>query len=242
MTVTAAEPAIVQPASSDPFRVGMIVFDRMTNLDFAGPADVFARVPGASVHVIAHSHGAIVTDAGIHVVPDVALDDAPELDLIFIGGGPGTTELMEDGTLLAFLAARAERAAWITSVCTGALVLGAAGLLRGYRATSHWTTLHILALLGADAVEERVVIDRNRITGGGVTAGIDFALTVVAALWGDELAQTIQLGMEYDPAPPFNAGSPQTAPAHIVERFLARSAALTDARVAAATRAAARFR
>jgi cyclohexyl-isocyanide hydratase len=219
----------------------MIVFDGMTNLDFAGPADIFARVPNARVHVLGRTRDAVVTDARIRVLPDMTFAEAPELDLLFVGGGPGTTALMEDRDVLAFLAARAPRARWVTSVCTGSLVLGAAGLLRGYRATSHWTALEVLRLLGADAVGERVVIDRNRITGGGVTAGIDFGLTVVGLLWGDALAMRIQLGMEYDPAPPFDAGSPLRAPAEIVARFVELSAPMTAARSAAAARAATRF-
>ena len=188
----------------------MIIFEGMTNSDFAAPADVFARVRAARVHVLAKSTNPVTTDGKVRVVPDTALREAPPLDLLFVPGGPGVAAMMEDAEVLEFLAERAPRARWITSVCTGALVLGAAGLLRGYRATTHWSALEILPLLGAEAVDERVVIDRNRITGGGVTAGIDFGLTVVSELFGAEMAQLIQLGQEYNPQPPFNAGSPRT--------------------------------
>jgi cyclohexyl-isocyanide hydratase len=148
---------------------------------------------------------------------------------------------MEDSAVLAFLRDRAPAAQWITSVCTGALVLGAAGLLRGYRAATHWSAMDILPVLGAEPVDERVVIDRNRITGGGVTAGIDFGLTVVGRLFGDDMAQLIQLGQEYNPQPPFNAGSPRTAPAAVVERYRTLTAKQTEDRRAAAVRAARTF-
>lgn len=223
------------------FQIGMIIFDGMTNLDFAGPADIFARVREAEVHVLAKTIDAVTTDAGKRVLPDMALHDAPQLDLIFIGGGPGINALMEDTDMLAFLRERAVAAQWITSVCTGALVLGAAGLLRGYRATTHWTAIELLPLLGAEPVRERVVIDRSRITGGGVTAGIDFGLTVIARIFGEDTAQLIQLGTEYDPAPPFDAGSPDRAPRHIVERFRQLSAPQAEQRRALAHRAAAEF-
>jgi cyclohexyl-isocyanide hydratase len=220
------------------FTIGMLIFENMTNLDFAGPADVFARVADATTVVLAKTTDPVRTDSGGRVLPAVALRDAPELDLLFVGGGPGTLGLMEDAEVLDFLRERAPHAQWITSVCTGALVLGAAGLLRGYRATTHWNAMDLLPIFGAHPVNERVVIDRNRITGGGVTAGIDFALTVVARLWGDDRAQLIQLGSEYNPAPPFNAGSPDVAPPHLVAQFRARTQGLSEKRVRAAQRAA----
>lgn len=221
--------------------IGMIIYDRMTNLDFVGPADMFSRQPSVKIHVLAKSHGPVITDSGTRVLPSGTLQDAPKLDILFIGGGPGSTQLMEDEEVLAFLQDRAGEAQWITSVCTGALVLGAAGLLQGYKAASHWTTMDILPLLGATPVHQRVVIDRNRITGGGVTAGIDFALKVIATILGDEQAQLVQLGSEYNPEPPFDAGSPSTAPAAVVEKFLRLSGKMTQARIAAAQRAAGRF-
>ncbi len=227
--------------SGSRFAIGMIIFDRMTNSDFAAPADVFARVRAADVHVLGKSTEPITTDANVRVVPTLALSDAPPLDLLFVPGGPGVTELMADAEVLEFLATRAPRARWITSVCTGALVLGAAGLLRGYRAATHWSAMEVLPLLGAEPVDERVVVDRNRITGGGVTAGIDFGLTVVGQLFGNELAQLIQLGQEYDPRPPFDSGSPKTAPPEVVRRYRELTAKQTADRAAAARRAASKF-
>lgn len=237
----AASAGVAQTAEPAPFRVGMLMFPDMTYLDFAGPNDLFARPRGVQVHALAKTLDAVRTDTGTRVLPDTTLRDAPELDLLFVGGGPGVTALMEDDEVLGFLRERAPRARWVTAVCTGALVLGAAGLLRGYKAATHWTAMGILPILGAEAVHERVVIDRNRITGGGVTAGLDFGLTVVAQVWGPETAQLLQLGSEYDPHPPFDAGSPRTAPAATVARFEEMSARLTEARRAAALRQASRF-
>jgi cyclohexyl-isocyanide hydratase len=219
-----------------PFHIGMLVFAGMTQLDFAGPLEVLARMPGAQVHVLGKERAPVLTDIGQAVLPQLALAEAPVLDMLFVGGGPGATALMEDAQVLDFLRERAPAAQWITSVCTGALVLGAAGLLRGYRATTHWTALEVLALLGAEPVRERVVVDRNRITGGGVTAGIDFGLTVAAQLHGEAVAKGLQLGMEYDPRPPFDCGSPATAPAGLVAQVRERAASMTEARIAAATR------
>jgi cyclohexyl-isocyanide hydratase len=232
------------PGTAEPrgrFAIGMIIFDRMTNSDFAAPADVFARVREADVHVLGKSTSPVKTDANVQVVPNLTLRDAPPLDLLFVPGGPGATDMMEDAEVLDFLAARAARAQWITSVCTGALVLGAAGLLRGYRATTHWSAMEVLPLLGAEPVDERVVVDRNRITGGGVTAGIDFGLTVVGKLFGTELAQLIQLGQQYDPQPPFDSGSPRSAPPQVVQRYRDLTAKKTADRLAAAQRAASKF-
>ena len=223
-------------STTTPFHIGMLIFDGMTNLDFAGPLDVLARMPGAAVHVLARSREPVTTDIGIPVLPTLAFDEAPPLDMLFVGGGAGSTALMEDAAVLNFLRERALSAKWITSVCTGALVLGAAGLLRGYKAATHWSAMEVLPLLGAEPVHERVVVDRNRITGGGVTAGIDFGLRVAALLHGDAVAQAIQLGMEYDPQPPFDCGSPQVADAALVARVRQRMAPITEARMAAARR------
>lgn len=219
-----------------PFHIGMLIFPGMTNLDFAGPLEVLARMPGAVVHVLGKDRSTVLTDIGQPVLPGLALNEAPTLDMLFVGGGPGATALMDDASVLDFLRQRAPAARWITSVCTGALVLGAAGLLRGYRATTHWTAMEVLPLLGAEPVNERVVVDRNRITGGGVTAGIDFGLTVAAQLHGEAVAKGLQLGMEYDPRPPFDCGSPGTAPAELVAQVRERAAPMTAARLAAAQR------
>ncbi len=238
---TATPPAAEKGKGKGKFQIGMIIFEKMTNLDFVGPCDVLARVQAAKVNVLAKTLDPITTDSNHRVLADMTLSQAPELDMIFIPGGPGSTALMDDPEVMDFLRTRAPRAQWITSVCTGGLVLGAAGLLRGYRAATHWAAMDVLPLLGAIPVDERVVIDRNRITGGGVTAGIDFGLTIVAKLWGADLAQMIQLGQEYNPQPPFNAGSPKTAPAATVAHFRTMWTGQTAARMAAAKRAAARF-
>jgi cyclohexyl-isocyanide hydratase len=222
--------------NATPFRIGMLIFDGMTNLDFAGPHDVFGRLPNTEVHIIAKSAAPVVTDLRARVLPTISLSETPELDLIFIGGGPGTTQLMEDDQIIDFLRKRAPAARWITSVCTGALVLGAAGLLRGYKAATHWAAMEILKVFEAEPVYERVVVDRNRITGGGVTAGIDFGLNIANLLHGKELAQGMQLGMEYDPQPPFNAGSPRSAPEEIVARTRANLSKVTEARFSVARR------
>jgi cyclohexyl-isocyanide hydratase len=237
----AADPVATPQPASRKFQIGMIIFDGMTNLDFVGPCDVLARVNAAKVNVLAKTRNHVVTDAGGKVLPDMTLAEAPELDMLFVGGGPGSTALMDDPEVMAFLQTRAPRAQWVTSVCTGALVLGAAGLLRGYKAATHWAAMEVLPSLGAIPVHERVVIDRNRITGGGVTAGIDFGLTVVAKLWGQPMAEMIQLGQEYNPQPPFNSGSPETASPELVTHFRGMWAKQTADRMAAAKRASAKF-
>lgn len=226
-------------SAAKPFTIGMIIFNDMTNQDFVGPHDAFSRVSAAQVHVLARTLDPVTTDSRLRVLPQMTLKDAPMLDMLFIGGGGGTTKLMEDREHIEFLRARAPTAQYITSVCTGALVLGAAGLLKGYKAATHWAAMDILPVFGAEPVRKRVVIDRNRITGGGVTAGIDFGLTVIGKLWGHDLAQTLQLGMEYAPEPPYNSGSPATAPAEILKRTTAMLARMTNERLEVAKRVAA---
>ncbi len=221
------------------FTVGMLLFDGMTHLDLAGPLDTLARMPDTRVELISKTGASVPSDLGFEVPATHSFATAGKGDMVFVGGGPGVNRLMEDNETLAFLQKGAQGAQWITSVCTGALVLGAAGLLRGYRATTHWTAMEALAPLGAEAVDERVVIDRNRITGGGVTAGIDFGLRIVDLLHGTKAAQTAQLAMEYNPAPPYAAGSPNEAPLDIVDRIRARTAAITAERIAIAQRIAA---
>ncbi|RYG11870.1 MAG: DJ-1/PfpI family protein [Burkholderiales bacterium] len=221
-------------------QIGMVIFPGMTALDFAGPLEVFGRIPDAQVHVLAKVLDPVKTDIGFHEIPTMRMADAPRLDLLFVGGGPGSTAMMEDEEMVDFFRRRAPDAQWITSVCTGALILGAAGLLRGYRAATHWAAMGVLPLLGATPVDERVVVDRNRITGGGVTAGIDFGLVVAKELRGEEVARKIQLVMEYDPAPPFNGGSPRTEAADIVKTVRDQLSPGTQARAAAAGRIASR--
>ncbi|WP_150105844.1 DJ-1/PfpI family protein [Pantoea sp. At-9b] len=194
-----------------PFNIGLLLFPHLTQLDLTGPWEVFARMPGVNNYLVWKDRQPVMSDRGLAIVPTTTFADCPPLDLICIPGGPGQIALMDDEETLAFVRRMAENAQWVTSVCTGSLVLGAAGLLQGYRATSHWGSLDQLSLLGATPVAERVVRDRNRITGAGVTSGIDFALTVAEELFGRDVAENIQLQMEYDPAPPFHSGSPRSA-------------------------------
>jgi cyclohexyl-isocyanide hydratase len=205
-------------ANSAPCHIGLLLFPGMTQIDFAGPYEVFARLPDTVVHVVAKTADPVRTERGLVLVPTVTCEACPQLDVLVVPGGPGQQLLMDDEEVLAFLRRQAPQAKYVTSVCTGALVLGAAGLLRGYRATTHWLSLPLIELFGATAVDERVVIDGNRMTGGGCTAGIDFALRLAAILHGETVAQQIQLQLEYSPDPPFQSGSPATAPADLVEK------------------------
>jgi cyclohexyl-isocyanide hydratase len=222
--------------------VGFLLFPRLTQLDLTGPYEVFARAPGAAVHLIWKNRDPVTSDRHLTIMPTTTFADAPPLDIVCVPGGPGQVDLMEDDETLSFLNRAAQEAMLITSVCTGSLVLGAAGLLKGYRATSHWTSIDQLSLLGADPVSERVVWDRNRVTGAGVTSGIDFALTVVSALYGSDTAKSIQLQMEYDPKPPFDTGSPHSAPASFVDTARAATKDFIETRLKATKSAANRLR
>ncbi|HWE20981.1 MAG TPA: DJ-1/PfpI family protein [Hyphomicrobiaceae bacterium] len=224
-----------------PFRIGFLVFPSITQLDMTGPHEVFARMAGAEVHLVWKTLDPVAAQGGMRLVPSTRLDVCPQLDLICVPGGPGTTPLLNDAEVLTSLRAQAAAARYVTAVCTGSLVLGAAGLLRGRRATTHWTAHHLLSALGAVPVAQRVVIDGNVITGGGVTAGIDFALQVVAEVAGEEAARAIQLGIEYDPQPPFDAGSPQRAGEALVARQRQAGAQVQAAREAAVHAAARRL-
>jgi cyclohexyl-isocyanide hydratase len=210
--------------------IGMLIFPRLTQLDMTGPYEVLARLPNSKVHLVAHSLDAVTTDRGMQIMPTVTFADCPPLDVVMVPGGPGQQDLMEDEMVLAFLRRQAKGAKYVTSVCTGSLVLGAAGLLRGKRATSHWAAIDHLKPLGAIPAGERVVVDGNIITGAGVASGIDFALAVAAMLEGEEVARQIQLQIEYDPAPPFDSGSPATASAETVASVRDRIAALNEQR------------
>jgi cyclohexyl-isocyanide hydratase len=199
--------------------LGLLIFPRMTQLDMTGPFEVFGRVPNAKVHLIWKRIEPVVSDTGLAVVPTTTLADCPQLDVICVPGGPGQIDLMEDREIIDFVRRQGEQARYVTSVCTGALVLGAAGLLRGYKAATHWASMDNLEHFGAIPTKARVCVDRNRITGGGVTAGIDFGLVVASQLTDRKTAERIQLYMEYDPQPPFAAGSPDTAPADVLAAF-----------------------
>ena len=227
--------------TDSPFSIGLLLFPRLTQLDLTGPFEAFMRMPGARVHLAWKTMDPVRSDSGMAILPSVTFADCPPLDLLCVPGGPGQIALMDDEEVLAFLQRKATGARYVTSVCTGALVLGAAGLLRGYRAATHWTAMDQLEPLGAIPVAERVVFDRNRITGGGVTAGIDFALSVVAEVSGEDVARAIQLQIEYEPAPPFRGGSPATAPAEILAAVRARAEKMMPARREATARAAARL-
>lgn len=206
-------------------QIGFLIFPRFQFIDLAGPFDLFAQVPDCRLHLIWKDLEPLRATAGCDLRPTATLSACPALDLICIPGGTGVNALMQDAEILDFVRAQAASARFVTSVCTGALVLGAAGLLRGKRATTHWASHHLLEQLGAIPVEERIVTDGKLITGGGATAGIDFALAVIAQLVGREAAEVAQLELEYAPAPPFDAGSPRTAPAAVVEQVRADSAA-----------------
>jgi cyclohexyl-isocyanide hydratase len=222
-------------------QIGLVVFPDVTQLDLTGPLQVFSSLPDATVHLVAASLDPVATDTPLRIPPTTTFADCPQLDVVCVPGGYGTDALVEDEEALAFLRRQAAGARYVTSVCTGALVLGAAGLLQGYRATTHWSAMDCLEPLGAIPTETRVCVDRNRITGGGVTAGIDFALTLVAELVDRPTAEAIQLRLEYDPHPPFTAGSPRTAPEDVVARYRDRIAPNQERRRAAIARAAARL-
>jgi cyclohexyl-isocyanide hydratase len=196
--------------------IGLLVFPNLQQLDLTGPYDVFASLPDVVVHLIWKNREPVMSSTGLSLMPTTDIACCPALDVICVPGGAGVNALMEDPEILGFIRHQAESAKYVTSVCTGALVLGAAGLLRGRRATTHWASHHLLAALGAIPVHERVVRDGNLMTGGGITAGIDFALTLVAELFGELEAQAIQLQLEYAPEPPFYAGHPSTAPAEVL--------------------------
>jgi cyclohexyl-isocyanide hydratase len=221
------------------YRIGLLAFPAMTQLDMTGPLQVFASLPGADVRVIWKTLDPIQTQGGLRLLPDTTLDDCPQMDVICVPGGFGVIDLMEDEVVLSFLRARAETATFVGSICTGSLVLGAAGLLRGRKATTHWAWTDLLVPLGAIPTPGRVVRDGKFFTGGGVTAGIDFALTMVAEMAGQEAAEAIQLGIEYAPAPPFNAGSPDTARPELVAAVRNRMMANRPEREARVARAAA---
>ena len=226
---------------SSALQIGLLVFPKVTQLDLTGPLQVFSSLPNAQVHLVWKRREAVPSDSVLTLMPTMDFAECPQLDVICVPGGMGADQLVEDEEVLDFLRDQAKRARYVTSVCTGSLVLGAAGLLKGYRAATHWNALEMLALFGATPVHSRVCIDRNRITGGGVTAGIDFALTLVAELFDRRTAEAVQLGIEYNPAPPFDAGSPDTAPTEVLALVKERTAPRKALRLEAMKRAAARM-
>jgi transcriptional regulator GlxA family with amidase domain len=210
--------------------ISLLLFDRITALDVIGPYEVLSRLPGASVHFVAKREGLVRTDQGLGLQADQRLQDVTRSDLLVVPGGFGTDAVAQDADVLAWLRQLHTTTTWTTSVCTGSHLLGAAGLLRGLEATTHWASLPRLLDYGARPVQRRVVEQGKLVTAAGVSAGIDMALTVAARIAGPDVAQAIQLAIEYDPAPPFAAGSPDKAPAHLVELVRARSLAARTAR------------
>ena len=189
--------------------IGMLLFPALTQLDLTGPFEVFCRIPNAKVHLLWKDMNPVFSDSGLGLLPSSPLGSAPALDVLFVPGGDGVTELLSDEEVLDFVSERGANARYVTSVCTGSLLLGAAGLLRGFRAATHWAYMDLLPLVGATPVVDRVVVDRNRVTAGGVTAGIDFGLRMFVELAGEKAAKRAQLMLEYDPSPPFQAGHPR---------------------------------
>jgi cyclohexyl-isocyanide hydratase len=219
--------------------IGILCFPRVTQLDLTGPYEVFSRLPGAGVDLLWTDTAPVASDTGFVLTPTRRLDDCPQLDVIVVPGGPGQQGLMDDEAVLGFLRRQAAGAAWVMSVCTGSLVLGAAGLIAGRRAACHWLSLPLVAELGGIPTDERVVFDGNLVTTAGVSAGIDGALALVARLADRATAEFIQLAIEYDPQPLFHAGSPRSAPPAMVERVRTMAAPMLAAR-AEGVRAAAR--
>jgi len=201
--------------------IGFLLFPHVTQLDLTGPAQILGRIPGARVHLLWKSGEPVPTDVGFSINPTTTFADCPPLDVLCVPGGFGIDALFDDEETLAFLRRQGEQARYVSSVCNGALVLGAAGLLRGYRSACHWMWRDYLPRFGAIPVAQRIVRDRNRISGGGVTAGIDFGLALAAELAGEEVAKTLQLAFEYDPQPPFDCGSPEGAGPERVARLRA---------------------
>ena len=213
-------------------QIGILVFPGVQQLDLTGPYEVFASVPGANVHMLWKDRSAITSATGLVLAPTMAFAECPALDVLCIPGGGGVNALLQDAAVLEFVRAQAARARYVTSVCTGSLVLGAAGLLQGRRATTHWASHDFLARFGAIPVQGRVVRDGNLITAGGVTAGIDFGLAVVAELVDQAQAEAIQLVLEYAPQPPFGAGTPDAAPSAVLAMVRERLAPTRKAREA----------
>lgn len=221
--------------------IGLVIFPNMTQLDLTGPYQVFALMPDTRVHLLWKTLEPVTSNEGMTILPSTTFDACPPLDVICVPGGPGQVEMMQDTELLEFLASQGKTARYITSVCTGSLILAAAGLLQGYRAATHWAFREQLAMLGVEVGTERVVVDRNRITGGGVTAGIDFGLVLAGMLRSEQTAKMLELLMEYNPAPPFNVGSPEKAGATLVEIVKTFGAQLLEASFAETLQAAIRL-
>ena len=219
-------------------KIGLLLFENITQLDLSGPYEVFSKFPDTAVYLVSSRQEPVTAFGGMRILPTVSYEDCPDLDVVCVPGGPGVNRLLTDESTLEFIRQQSQNASYITSVCTGALVLGAAGLLKGRRATTHWMSHDMLELLGAIPVKERVVKDGNIITGGGVTAGIDFALSLAVEMFGKERSQSIQLALEYDPSPPFQCGSPRVADSGLVVNVRESSEARQREREACVRKAA----
>jgi cyclohexyl-isocyanide hydratase len=224
------------------FRIGYLVFPDITQLDLTGPQQVLARVPGAEQLLIWKTREPVRSESGLMLIPDITYADCPPLDMICVPGGPGMNALLTDADTIAFLRRMAPKAKYVTAVCTGSLVLGAAGLLKGKRAATHWAAMEFLSSFGATAIDERVVVDGNVITGGGVTAGIDFGLKVAAEVAGEQMAKAIQLMVEYDPDPPFDNGHPRSADPAVLAMLRERMQPMQSQRAVQVAAAAAKLR
>ena len=222
-------------------QIAFLLFPGLTQLDMTGPAQFLSLMPGATMDLVWKNTEPVMTDAGFAIQPTASFADVGHVDILCIPGGVGVSEVMNDDEAMAWIRQVGAEAEWVTSVCTGSLILGAAGLLKGYKATTHWAWHHHLAQFGAEPVKARTVTDRNRVTGGGVTAGIDFALTLIALVSGEGVAKTLQLGLEYDPCPPFDAGTPDKAAPEIVEAYTAAVSASVPQREAEISEAAKRL-
>jgi cyclohexyl-isocyanide hydratase len=222
-------------------QIGSLLFEGLDQIDLTGPFEVLSRMPNSTYRLFAKSTEPVRDVRGLRITPDAVLADAPQLDLLHVPGGFGQEALMDDEDVLGWVRRQAAGTRCVFSVCTGALICGAAGLLKGRRATTHWAAFHLLPFFGAIPVNERVVVDGNMIFAAGVTAGIDGALRVAAELRGDEAAQAIQLYMQYAPEPPFRCGTPETAPPAILEGARRAVHAITEQRGVTARRVAARL-
>jgi cyclohexyl-isocyanide hydratase len=221
--------------------IGSLLFEGVDQIDLTGPFEVLSRIPNSTYRIYGQTGEPVRDIRGLRLTPDAAIGDAPQLDVLHVPGGFGQEELMEDEAVLGWLRRQAAGATSIFSVCTGALLCGSAGLLKGRRATTHWASFDLLPCFGANPVDARVVIDGGWVFAAGVTAGIDGALRLAAELRGEDVAKAIQLYMAYAPEPPFESGTPEQAPPHILEQACAAVAEITNRRAATARRAAARL-
>jgi cyclohexyl-isocyanide hydratase len=225
----------------EPTRIVFLVYPNVTQLDLTGPAQVLSRLPDARVDLAWKTRDPVETDSGFALLPTATIGEVEKADILCVPGGFGCVDMMQDDEIIEWVRGVGGGAQWVTSVCTGSLILGAAGLLQGYRATSHWAWRDYLKLFGAEPVAERVVFDRNRVTGGGVTAGIDFALALMATIQGEAYARAVQLGLEYDPHPPFDSGTPDKAGEELVNFVHERSNRMAPDREERIRAAAERF-